>query len=150
MDVLTKPKSRRIGVACLVTHQDPAIRKILACERLNEPGKGWIAVPGGKVEPEETITAGALRELEEETGMFGLLISKGPFPYTEDFFPELGQYFTTFYVPILSMDTPKNVEPTKHSPWFWQDWDRLPMNIWRGMDHIYHTYDPFQAKWLMS
>ena len=42
---------------------------ILLVERGGMPGKGLLALPGGFVNPDETIKNGAIRELKEETGI---------------------------------------------------------------------------------
>lgn len=36
---------------------------------LQKPRRGWWAIPGGKVEPKETVKAAAIREYGEETGI---------------------------------------------------------------------------------
>lgn len=36
---------------------------------LQKPRRGWWAIPGGKVEPKETVKAAAIREYWEETGI---------------------------------------------------------------------------------
>lgn len=43
--------------------------KILLVQRKNEPFKGEWALPGGFLEEQESMEAGAKRELEEETGL---------------------------------------------------------------------------------
>jgi 8-oxo-dGTP diphosphatase len=40
--------------------------------RANEPGRGRWSVPGGRVEPGETLAEAVLRELEEETSVVGV------------------------------------------------------------------------------
>jgi acetyl-CoA carboxylase carboxyl transferase subunit beta len=42
---------------------------LLLVERANEPGAGRWAVPGGRVEPGETLAEAAVREVREETGL---------------------------------------------------------------------------------
>ncbi len=43
--------------------------KILFIERVKEPFKGTLIMPGGKVEPGETLDAALDREILEETGL---------------------------------------------------------------------------------
>jgi bifunctional NMN adenylyltransferase/nudix hydrolase len=43
--------------------------QVLLIERGRAPGKGLLALPGGFLEPHETVWHSALRELEEETGL---------------------------------------------------------------------------------
>ena len=43
--------------------------QVLLIRRGRSPGKGMLAVPGGYLEPRETVWQSALRELDEETGL---------------------------------------------------------------------------------
>lgn len=43
---------------------------VLLIERGRPPGVGKLALPGGFLDPDETLLQGALRELQEETGLF--------------------------------------------------------------------------------
>lgn len=48
--------------------------QVLLIERKFDPFKGAWAIPGGFVQMDEDLIAGALRELEEETGLSGIPI----------------------------------------------------------------------------
>lgn len=50
--------------------------RVLLIERGQPPGVGLWTVPGGKLEPGETLAQGVTRELREETG---LTVEVGPF-----------------------------------------------------------------------
>jgi 8-oxo-dGTP diphosphatase len=45
---------------------------LLLVQRRNEPGAGEWSVPGGRVEPGETLAEAVVRELAEETGLEGV------------------------------------------------------------------------------
>lgn len=49
----------------------PYQKKIVLIKRLNEPFKGFYALPGGIVEYGEKVEDALLREVEEETGLEG-------------------------------------------------------------------------------
>lgn len=53
------------GVGALIVEGD----RILLVERGREPLKGWWSLPGGCVEPGETLDAAVRREVLEETGL---------------------------------------------------------------------------------
>lgn len=61
------------GVNC--TRTDCQV-KVLLVERLEAPFKGCWALPGGFVEPKESVDAAAARELEEETGVTGAFLEQ--------------------------------------------------------------------------
>ncbi len=56
-----------VSADCVVI--DSMDKKILLIERRNDPFKNMWALPGGFVEEDETVKAGAIRELKEETGL---------------------------------------------------------------------------------
>jgi 8-oxo-dGTP diphosphatase len=48
--------------------------RLLVVRRRNEPGMGSWSVPGGRVEPGETVQEAVVRELAEETGVEGVVM----------------------------------------------------------------------------
>jgi 8-oxo-dGTP diphosphatase len=48
--------------------------RLLLVRRVNEPGLGSWSVPGGRVEPGETVQEAVVRELAEETGVEGVVM----------------------------------------------------------------------------
>ena len=53
---------------CMITD---AAGRVLVQERLPKPSNPWsgLTCPGGHVEPEETVVASVIREVQEETGL---------------------------------------------------------------------------------
>lgn len=58
----------KVGVGAVVVGQDG---KVLLVKRRFEPSAGYWSLPGGHVEPGETLEEAVLRELLEETGLVG-------------------------------------------------------------------------------
>jgi 8-oxo-dGTP diphosphatase len=59
------PQRPILGVGALIFQRD----KILLVERGHEPLKGYWSLPGGVLEPGETLVEGVCREVREETGL---------------------------------------------------------------------------------
>ena len=67
-----KPKTPLLTADCVVFD---CAGRLLLIKRKNAPFKGRYALPGGFVEIGETVEDAALRELEEETGVSGKIIT---------------------------------------------------------------------------
>lgn len=65
-----------LTVDCVVFGFDGEDLKVLLIRRGLEPFKDRWALPGGFVNPDETVDAAALRELQEETGLRDLYIEQ--------------------------------------------------------------------------
>lgn len=69
---MPKPKTPLLTVDCVVFDRKD---RLLLIKRGHPPFKGSYALPGGFVDIGETVEAAALRELKEETGIEGKIIS---------------------------------------------------------------------------
>ncbi|MGY1835131.1 NUDIX domain-containing protein [Blastococcus sp. SYSU DS0510] len=56
-------------VPCVGAIVHDAQRRLLLVRRRNAPGRGLWSVPGGRVEPGETVARAVEREVREETGL---------------------------------------------------------------------------------
>ena len=80
---------------CMIT--DPEGR-VLVQERLPKPSNAWsgLTVPGGHVEPGETVVASVIREVREETGL--TITDIVPAGYIQWYPPERqSQYFVFLF-----------------------------------------------------
>ena len=65
-------KAHRLRMAtdiCALRYQDGKLQ-ILLIRRSKEPFKGFWALPGGRLEADESLDQCAVRELQEETGLY--------------------------------------------------------------------------------
>lgn len=65
-DHLTAPVRPTIAVSIAVFREDG---RVLLATRTKPPAEGCWSLPGGRLEPGETLFTGALRELQEEVGV---------------------------------------------------------------------------------
>ena len=127
----TRPKSSDVdAVAIIAILEKPDDPEIVLQKQFRPPTGGvCIEVPAGLVDPNESIETTALRELKEETGYIGKVISKSPTIFNDPGFcstnlslvvtsidlgdernqnptPELeeGEFIETFSVPIKDFD----------------------------------------------
>jgi 8-oxo-dGTP diphosphatase len=65
----TEPFPAQPVVPCVGAIVHDAAGRLLLIRRGHEPGRGLWSVPGGRVEPGETLAAAVEREVREETGL---------------------------------------------------------------------------------
>jgi ADP-ribose pyrophosphatase YjhB (NUDIX family) len=58
------PRRPILGVGAVVFHDD----RVLLIRRGKQPSAGEWSIPGGRLEPGESVTKAAVREVREETG----------------------------------------------------------------------------------
>lgn len=117
-----------IGVAVFVVTLQQGVLKFLLGQRSleNEHGPGVWALPGGMLEPGESIDQCALREVKEETGLD--VDIEPPADQRDEFmdcvvgvshhFPR-SNHITTWAVTYCMDGDPKVMEPTKCLEWRW-------------------------------
>lgn len=65
----SRPEADLPVVACVGAVVHDAAGRLLLIRRGHEPGRGLWSVPGGRVEPGETLAAAVEREVREETAL---------------------------------------------------------------------------------
>jgi ADP-ribose pyrophosphatase YjhB (NUDIX family) len=75
--------------------------QVLLIRRGREPYRGSWALPGGFVQPDETVGEAAARELEEETGISGCL-SRQIYTFSEPGRDPRGWVITVVYLALVS------------------------------------------------
>ena len=111
-----------IGVGVLLWRD----RQLLLGERVMPDGSQRWQFPGGHIEPGESVSGCALRELHEETGIE--MSSPVQVAFTDKPFRVSGRRYITLFV---SGQCPQGVdaenrEPDKCRGWQWFHYDRLP------------------------
>jgi ADP-ribose pyrophosphatase YjhB (NUDIX family) len=82
------------------TDDDTSLR-VLLIRRGREPYEGSWALPGGFVQPDETVGEAAARELEEETGISGCLLRQ-LYTFSEPGRDPRGWVITVAYLALVS------------------------------------------------
>ncbi len=66
----------QVTVDVVLVSRDRRAGQVLLVERGHEPFKGSWALPGGFLNEGEELEAGARRELQEETGLSGMMLTQ--------------------------------------------------------------------------
>lgn len=107
-------------------------------------GPGRWSVPGGKLDPGETLERCAARELVEETGIVAEeMFRLSTITEDLDWGPDL-HFISHYYVVTRWSGEPRIVEPTKHSALMWIDEPLLAAKL-RAPTDIFPIFEPLAA-----
>ncbi len=108
--------------------------RLLISRRRSKEMHGRYGAPGGRLEWMETFTAGACRELKEETRLEALEGDCEILGVDQGFHPEEDNCWVIIFVRVSKWKgNPRNSEPDKHGPWEWHPLDKLPPKTFRPL-----------------
>lgn len=102
---------------CVIFGFDGQKLQVLLIERGIEPYKGRWAFPGGFLNPDETAEQGALRELQEETGLTGAYIEQFH-TYTDPNRDPRERVITIAYYALVHIQEVKGGDDAAKAQWF--------------------------------
>ena len=100
----------RHGVAAVVWRDG----RLLIGLRAGVHGRGTWGLPGGRMDPGETIDQTAVR-------------------HVDTIFPDGARWRTHYVLTEVSAGDPVVMEPTKHERWSWEDPDALPTPLFAAL-----------------
>ncbi len=123
----------KVGVGVMVFRPG----KILLGQRIGSHGEGTWSLPGGHMEPFESVEAAASRETIEETGLYVTDFQCGPWVNTV-FESEKKHYITVFVATHVADDAKALVmEPDKCLAWQWFDFEGLPTPLFLPLAELF-------------
>jgi 8-oxo-dGTP diphosphatase len=114
---------------------------VLLAKRLAGYGAGAFTIPGGKVRPGETILAGAIRELKEETGLE--LLEADPISLRtgrKDHNSAEVRSVGVLAVKFEGTTHLRSQESSQLGPWDWYDVSRLPQPLFEPASWVIEDY----------
>jgi ADP-ribose pyrophosphatase YjhB (NUDIX family) len=126
----------RIGVGVFACNRSG---QVAMAPRLSEWGRGFLSLPGGKIDLFEYAERTALRELREETNLVIKAYDLKFIGMLDEPDPEAGQHWITlyFYGQVVNPSELRLMEPDKSGPWDWydlprEDGDKFPdrLSVW--------------------
>lgn len=102
---------------CVIFGFDGIKLQVLLIERGIEPFKGRWAFPGGFLLPDETAEEGALRELQEETGLTGAYIEQF-YTFTDPHRDPRERVITIAYYALVQIQDVRGGDDAASAQWF--------------------------------
>lgn len=102
---------------CVIFGFDGTKLQVLLIERGIEPFKGRWAFPGGFLNPDETAEEGALRELQEETGLTGAYIEQFH-TFTDPHRDSRERVITIAYYALVRLQEVRGGDDAARAQWF--------------------------------
>lgn len=102
---------------CVIFGFDGTRLQVLLIERGIDPFKGRWAFPGGFLNPDETAEEGALRELQEETGLTGAYIEQFH-TYTDPYRDPRERVITIAYYALVRIQEVEGGDDAAAARWF--------------------------------
>lgn len=102
---------------CVIFGFDGTKLQVLLIERGIEPYKGRWAFPGGFLNPDETAEEGALRELQEETGLTGAYIEQFH-TFTDPHRDPRERVITIAYYALVRLQEVRGGDDAAKAQWF--------------------------------
>lgn len=110
--------------------------KLLLGKRIGSHGTGSWGLPGGHLEPGESVTDCAIRETEEETTLKITRIKQVDF--TNDVFEAEHKQYVTLFVEAVSFVGSVTVnEPEKCEEWRWFSQTEIPDNLFKPLHSLF-------------
>ena len=111
-----------VGTGAVIRNED---NRVLLVLRRKDPENGKWSIPGGKVDPFETLESAIVREVEEETG---LTVEVESLLCTDEVIqPEHDRHLLSLIYKVrYTGGEPVNREPQKHAELRWFKLNELP------------------------
>ena len=119
--------------------------KLLLIKRAGTPYKGKWALPGGFVELDEDLEAGALRELEEETGVRDVYLEQ-LYTFGKPDRDPRERVITVAYYALIRSDRMSLCANTDAEAVGWFDFDELPALAFDHADIVAMAHERLVAK----
>ena len=98
---------------------------VLLIRRARDPYAGYWALPGGFVEPDETLERGALRELQEETGLTQVYLEQ-LYTFGEPQRDPRGRVISVAYLALAPLEALQPVAASDAAALDWFEAEHLP------------------------